>query len=423
MLENVRTLVVGVLEFRNLGLQIGELMFANRLPWLLTTGCCGGAMIAGWLYLGTVNLPRIQADEPQDQDSQRQQSAASTNPQKEAAGEVEAASRIVGGTQCLDCHRSEYVRWKRSKHATRAFDLLGSTASARRYAEALDIEFGEVAASNSLCVQCHATRQIRADGVARVLPGVSCESCHGPSGGVDGWLNTHSVYGEEGGTRSDETKEHYLERKAKCGKSGQLRSEHIYELAKACYSCHLVNNEALVNEAEHPVATQNFDFSIKSLGDVRHNYHLDQQVNAEVATLWLDPLWHGERRTAAGRKRLMFVVGATVDLEMSLRALARATDEEGDYCEAMSERVVDAYELIEEDILEEVGDLPLLEKLLETAEEIYTKLDDEEFVLDDDRQACVDAANAVAAIAREFAVKRNGNQLDALEEPEVPDEE
>ncbi|MEE3372514.1 MAG: cytochrome c family protein [Planctomycetota bacterium] len=404
-------------------LQIGELMFANRRHWLLTTAFCGGVTIAGWLYLGAVNLPRIQADEPQDQESQSQQIAVSTDPQQEAAGEVDAASRIVGATQCLDCHRSEYLRWKRSKHATRAFDLLRSTASARRYAEALDIEFSEIAASTSLCVKCHATRQIRDDGVARVLPSVSCESCHGPSGGVDGWLNAHSVYGEEGGTRLDETKEHYLERTAKCGKAGQLRSEHIYALAKNCYSCHVVANEALVNEAEHPVATQNFDFSIKSLGDVRHNYHLDQQVNAEIATLWLDPLWHGEGRTAAGRKRLMFVVGAMVDLEMSLRTLASATDEEGDFFEAMSERVVDAYELIQEDILEEVEDLPLLEKLLETAEAIYTKLDDEEFALDDDRQACVDVANAVSAIAREFAVKRNGNQLDALEEPEVPEDE
>ena len=106
-----------------------------------------------------------------------------------------------------------------------------------------------------------------------------------------------------------------------------------------------------------------------------------------------------------------------------MRYLARATDEDGDFYEAMAERIVDAYELIQEDILEEVEDLPLLEKMLETTEEIYTKLDDEEFVLDDDRKACVDAANAVSAIAREFAAKRNGNQLDALEEPEVPDDE
>ena len=78
------------------------------------------------------------------------------------------------------------------------------------------------------------------------------------------------------------------------------------------------------------------------------------------------------------------------DLEVSLRYLAQVQDEDGDLFESMSDRVVDGYELLLEDVLEVVEEaddededesgLPLLTELLEKLEEIYTKLDDEELV-------------------------------------------
>ena len=359
------------------------------------------------------------------------------------------ASRVVGETQCLDCHRSEYARWKKSKHAAGAFDTLRTDKDARKYAEALGIKAADITAPNSLCVQCHATRQTLESGEARVLPAVSCEACHSASGGAAGWLNAHAVYGEQGSSRVAETEIHYLERKVKCDKAGQVRSEHLYQLAKTCYSCHIIGDEALVNDGGHKAATQNFEFATKSLGEVRHNFHLDQKVNAEAATLWVDPLWNGKGRTTAGHKRLMFVVGAMADLEVSLRYLAQVKDEDGDFFESMSDRVVDGYELLLEDVLEVVVEadaedeadeenedeaededededeegLPLLAALLEELEEIYTRLDDEELVLEDDRTACVEAADAVATAAMKFVAKHNGNRLDALDEPEVPDDE
>ena len=425
-------------------------MFANCRRWLLTILCFLGVGIVGWVYLSSMPLPKIQAEEPQAQASQSQQDDVADDAQKESADDSDVASRIVGETQCMDCHRAEFRRWKSSKHATRAYDLLRTSASSRRYAEALDIEFSEVTAPSSLCVECHGTRQTLATGETRVLSSITCESCHNASGGERGWLNAHAVYGKQGSSRAAETKEHYQARREKCGKAGQLRSEDLYQLAKTCFSCHVVGNEALVNDGGHPQATQNFDLAGKSLGEVRHNFHLDQKVNAEVATLWLDPLWNGKERNGAGRKRLMFVVGAMVDLEVSLRHLTETKDEDGDFYENMSDRVVSAYELLQEDILEVVEEeeeeedeedeeeeeeekeeedendeegLPLLTDLLEALEEIYEKLDEEELVLEDDRQSCIDAANAVSRAAIAFVAKHNGNRLTALDEPEVPDDE
>ncbi len=338
-------------------------------------------------------------------------------------GEPFGPATVVGQFQCVDCHRSEYVRWSNSKHATRAFDLLRVTESSREYAEAMGIEPAEIAKS-SICVQCHATPQHDANGRPHVIAGISCEACHNPAGGEQGWLNRHAVYGPTGTRRDEEARQHRQERFEFCNRAGQLRSSDTYELAKRCFECHIVGNEKLVNEAEHPSASRGFEFAEKSLGEVRHNFHLNQQVNAEVSTLWTDPMWQGAGRTAAGRKRLMFVVGALVDLELSLRNLARATDEDGDYFEEMAERVIDAYELLEDDILGEVEvELPLVEQALEAVEELYEKIDDEEFSLGEDKPACLAAAEAVSRAAREFARTHDGSKLSDLEEPETPQDE
>lgn len=332
-------------------------------------------------------------------------------------------TRVEGSKKCIDCHRAEYARWRASSHAGRTFDMLRTSASSREYAEELDIPFSQIA-SNSICLDCHATRQVTDSGRRRVLPGVTCESCHNPSGGQDGWLNIHAVYGPPGTTREQESKAHYKMRAERCRSAGQLRSSDTYLLVKRCYECHIVGNEALV-EAGHEAADSDFYFPEKALGEVRHNFHLDQSQNAHAATLWTDSLWHGDGHTAAGRKRLLLVVGVLVDLEVSLQNLAKATDEDTDYYEEMADRVIDAYEFLEDDIVDEVeeGLLPTLEELLEDLEDLYDLIDDEDLSLDDDRKTLVEAAEMVSAVAKQFAAQHDGNRLTDLDEPEVPDDE
>jgi hypothetical protein len=63
-----------------------------------------------------------------------------------------AGASYVGAEKCKLCHRAVYESWARTAHA-RASE---STAPAEER-----------------CLSCHATR-------GRELPGVSCESCHGP---------------------------------------------------------------------------------------------------------------------------------------------------------------------------------------------------------------------------------------------------
>ena len=117
-------------------------------------------------------------------------------------------------------------------------------------------------------------------------------------------------------------------RNALCRKSGMRRSStDVYELAKACYQCHVVSHEGLVSQGGHKTGRYDFEWVTWSQGEVRHNFHLNPRHNAAAATLWTDSAWHkgGNRRTAAARHRVMYVVGQLVDIEISLRNRARAT--------------------------------------------------------------------------------------------------
>jgi len=330
------------------------------------------------------------------------------------------ASRIEGHAKCVDCHAQEIKAWRASKHATRAFDLLRTAPTSIEYAKKLGIRPTDIA-RNSLCTTCHATQQRDDAGRLRVLSGVSCEACHNGSGGEDGWLNAHAAYGPRGTRREEESVDHYARRTATCEKAGQFRSANAYQLVKRCFECHVVGNEALA-EAGHDHG-DGFEFVTKALGEVRHNFFLDRQSNAEVATLWTDSLHHGSGRNAAGRKRVLFVLGQLVDLEISLRNLATATDE-NDFSDLMIERIEDAWGLLVEDLLEELTEtaLPEVEEATKAVEPILEKLDDDGFA-PADAKLYLAAATIVGKAAKQFAT-RNGNDLKELDDldllPEGP---
>lgn len=324
-------------------------------------------------------------------------------------------NRIEGHSKCVDCHLGELKAWQASKHATRAFDLLRTAPTSLEYAEKLGIRPADIA-RNSLCTTCHATQQRNDAGRLHILSGVSCEACHNASGGEEGWLNAHAVYGPRGTRRENETASHYAQRTATCENAGQIRSADAYQLVKRCFDCHVVGNEALA-EAGHDHG-DGFEFVAKSMGEVRHNFFLDRHGNADVATLWTDSLHNKKGRTAAGRMRVMFILGQLIDLETSLQKLAIATDE-NDFSDLMVERIEDAWGLLAEDILEELEDteLPEVAEATEAVEPVLEKLDDDGFD-PADKKLYLNAATSVRKAAMRFAA-RSGNAIEEIDDLDV----
>ena len=91
---------------------------------------------------------------------------------------------------------------------------------------------------------------------------------------------------------------------------GMIRPASIYQLAKNCYSCHVVPQESLVNKGGHKAGSA-FDLVSWSQGEVRHN------------------TWHSKGKdnvpANAARKRMLYLVGLGVELETALRAVGKAT--------------------------------------------------------------------------------------------------
>ncbi|MFP6665792.1 MAG: multiheme c-type cytochrome [Pirellulales bacterium] len=334
--------------------------------------------------------------------------ATAEKPAQPTSGATIAAGKVEGHASCIDCHRSEVSAWLASKHASSVFDLLRSK-SGDEYAKKMGIRPGDVTHS-SMCVNCHGTPRIDAAGRHRTIAGISCESCHNPAGGEDGWLNAHAVYGRKGTRRVQETDEHYAERADRCRKAGQLRSANIYLMAKRCYECHLVGDEKLVNEAKHRSADQGFEVLKEMLGDVRHNFHLDQKQNAMVSTLWTN---HRSKkgRTDEERHRVVYVVGQLVAAETILRNAAKAKDPEGDYVIELGELLLSAYD--------NLADWEFAEDATEMLEDLGGQLADGD--LDpDDTSELLEAADKLSGVAKKIAAGELGDvQLPKIAEEQL----
>jgi len=331
--------------------------------------------------------------------------------------------RVEGPGKCIDCHRSESLATAASHHATKTFDMLRSGdlgKDSRKIAEKLDLPSSTLA-TKSICIECHATPQVDQEGRHRVLPGVSCESCHGAAGGDDGWLNSHAVYGPEGTRRETESEEHFRWRTERSAQAGQFRSADSFQLARACYQCHLVGHERLVNTGEHPSGSEVFEFVAWSMGEVRHNFHIDQNTNAMASTLWADPLWRpGQRRGKPEEHvRIMYVSGQLAKLVVSLnnRALAQ---EEGDFASAMEAFIEEAQGELEA-IVEEYndqddavsGNLDSLQQASDAALEAIETVGDMD---DPSTQLFSEAALMVEAAAIDFLRNHDGTDLQIVDD-------
>lgn len=320
--------------------------------------------------------------------------------------------KVVGRQLCKVCHVSEHAAWEASSHNTRAWRLLDHPKAAG-FAKAIGVTDIKGA---SACTHCHGTVQ-KVRGVVKIAAGNSCESCHGGAGGAGGWLPTHCDFGSGRKITRDikmadllsdrvkETKEHRAARDAACDKAGMRRSANAFDIATSCLNCHTVPNEKLV-AAGHPMSTR-FEFVEWSQGEVRHNFLLNAKKNAEAPTNWTDELRNGPGRTAAGRKRLMYVAGQLADLAISLKNRATVTGvKRGSLGDEANDRILDIKEELEE------HEVPELKPVLDALADIDKKSLRE--ITPNDKKIYGQAAGAVAIGARKFVeVHQDGSQLPA----------
>jgi hypothetical protein len=179
------------------------------------------------------------------------------------------------------------------------------------------------------CRQCHYTSKLNGTRL-KAEWGVTCESCHGPAAD---WVNIHNKVGGnpaakalEMGTGKDEPAEIHAQRIAAAEKMGMIHSSMIYDIASNCFGCHTVPNEEMVNKGGHK-AGSDFELVAWSQGEVRHNF-----LHSAASS---DPK---NRKSSPNQLRRLFVIGAMVDLETTLRNITHVTAKDGDFHKAMVAR-------------------------------------------------------------------------------------
>jgi hypothetical protein len=171
---------------------------------------------------------------------------------------------------------------------------------------------------------------------------------------------------------------------------GMIRPRSIYQLAKNCYSCHVVPQEDLVNKGGHKAGSL-FELVSWSQGEVLHN------------------TWHSKGRenvpASAARKRMLFLMGLGVELETGLRATAKATVRKT-YAFEMAKRVDRARKQLAE-AAKAAPDVPEIAKIVELAHSAGLKLNNE--------RRLTAAADEVSKLLVSIADKYDGSTMAGLD--------
>jgi Cytochrome c554 and c-prime len=340
-------------------------------------------------------------------------------------------AKIEGESLCVDCHRAEFVhlrgQWRDSEHGWIGYSrLLGKRAA--DIAEHLGIDTNQVT-KDAVCIECHATPNLDLHGRMRPILGVACEACHNPAGGSDGWLNVHAVYGPPGTRREDESEEHFRHRKERSQQLGQLQTSNIYALVRRCYNCHIVGDETLITKTDHQIEDREFSDIVSKITDekIRHNFHLDQSVNAPVSSLWTDAHWHPQRaahmdQSIQNRKKMYYVAGVLGRAETILRLLAKVRDPSGHYAGDLGS-LLDVRDL--EDVLEnvELSDVERadVENLMKTLEDLELEdtagdIDGDGSLSDEEIRSLLSAADRISELGTRLCTGDGDN----LQEVELP---
>lgn len=221
--------------------------------------------------------------------------------------------QILGPNACAECHEKTTEIWQNTHHFS-TFTEMPRSQKAREIGDRMGIRRIK---AEPLCLSCHFTQQEEA-GKTNVIAGISCESCHGPAAA---WLERHSEFSGRK-NKEEESSAEAAQRWADSEKGGMIRPHMTYTLAKNCYSCHITPKEDLVNKGGHPAGSP-FELLSWSQGEVRHTvWHSKGEKNVEAS---------------AERKRMLFLVGAAVELEESVRAVGAATSKDK-YAVTMAKR-------------------------------------------------------------------------------------
>lgn len=246
--------------------------------------------------------------------------------------EMADASKTVGpdgnnDNACSKCHVLEYEAWQNSHH----FSTFGERHKSPRAQEIIKKMGWKSMKRQGECRQCHYTSVVDS---GKIVPtwGVSCESCHGPAAE---WVGFHNKVGAnptgtviKWGTGKNEPPADHAARLKAAQAKGMLSSQMIYEIATNCFGCHTVPDETLVNKGGHK-AGSDFDLVAWSQGEVRHNF-----ISSAGA-----PDHPTNRRASPEQLRRLYVVGALVDLQFSLRNVVAAKEKGGEFDKAMVDRV------------------------------------------------------------------------------------
>ena len=235
----------------------------------------------------------------------------------------EPANVTVNGSQdCYDCHEHAVDAWKESTHS-RTYEEMHLRDEAKAILERTGMK-GSIKRSKE-CTQCHYTGTSKEFGARmKTIAGISCQRCHGPA---KQWIVPHQ----------EESMPDRLERLTAAITLGMRPTIKIYDLARNCFQCHTVPREKLVNLGEHPAGSDEFELVAWSQGEVLHNYlaPTDDQNFRQDGDV--------NHPATMERKRLLYVMGLSIDLEFSLRGLAIAT-EDGEFLDSMSDRVQTKYD-------------------------------------------------------------------------------
>lgn len=283
------------------------------------------------------------------------------------------------GGNCASCHQKEAAAWGETAH----FRSLDKLKDGRVIADKLGIT--RTYRRTGMCIECHSTAKGDDPTDLTTISGVSCESCHGPSAD---WVKLHNDYGA-GKTKETEDPANKAERHKKADLAGMIRKDRVYLIAKNCFSCHLVPNEQIVNVGGHKTSSD-FELVSWSHGEVKHNY-FGSETNKD---------------TTQERKRILYVIGKLVDLEMSLHAAGKIT-EKGHYRAAILNRIRNAMTAIDEILAaQDIPQVSAMVKGFDRREDGSLKLS--EAVL-------TELPGKIGAVARAVAEEHDGSKLAAID--------
>ncbi|WP_220495656.1 cytochrome c family protein [Oceanospirillum sediminis] len=288
--------------------------------------------------------------------------------------------KIAGPDECAECHKATNKIWQGTHHFS-TFSAMPRSKEARDIAKKMGIKRIK---SESVCLDCHFTTQEKEAGFKQVIAGISCESCHAPAAD---WLERHSEF--SGKKKEQETEQEAVLRWKDSEAAGMIRPHMLYKLAKNCYSCHITPNEKLVNQGGHSAGSP-FELVSWSQGEVRHNvWHSDGKEN---------------QMASPERKRMMFIVGAMVELEESLLAVAEAT-QKAEYAITMAKRAKIAAKRMAK--ISESVQTPETQNIMVVLKTVKLKLNNTEQLKG--------AAAKVASAAQSFASSHDGSAFAAID--------